>query len=239
MKIKILTLLFTLAICQSGCNHQRTNSQSTQKKEEIREFLASSLYQTTIDSSQNVVSVFLRLYESRQFEEALDLYLSDRASFILAFKTTTERYDFLQEYIIPLIDYYKDEDEGTSLLIDILKLELSIAEGVIIESAWKVIPEHYGHLVSYLGQVYIEAGDYEEAIEMNNKIIEYLKKVDSPDSLDFGLTLYNKGYVYSIMGNATLALEPLMECKGIFEKLNLREHQVYLDCIELIKEILK
>lgn len=139
--------------CNKFTIHMSSNKQEEipQTIEELKEYTKSDEYKSTVNSARLVVKNFKELVSSKKYEEALDLYLSDKGSFNVAFEKSTEQYDFFQENIMPLIEHLKDRKEADLLIIESLEFHLFVAEGVISFSDWKVIPEHYEHLISSLG----------------------------------------------------------------------------------------
>ena len=209
--------------------------------EEIIAFRESDEYKSTFESARLVVNAFIELVNSKKYEEALDLYLSDKGSFNVAFETSTEQYNFFQDNIVPLIVDLKDKKEADSLIIKSMEFHLFGTELVIRLSDWKVIPEHYEHLVYSLGlYLYLTVERYEDAIKLWNTYIEHLNNVaEQPDSFVFGRVHHIKGSIYYKMKDYTAALNSLKEAKRIFEKLDIRESKAYLECVELIDEISK
>lgn len=248
MRIIILALLFTLTSCLSGIGQQRKTNKTIQQDtvthqeraptyDEIMEFRNSLEYQALLDSSLVVVKSFLKLYEEKRFQEALELYFNDKESFMVALTTTEEKYNFHQDYIIPLIEFLKDEDEASTLIIEIMEYSLFEADVVIDISGWRVIPNHYEHLLSSLGQLYLNEGQFDKSIAICDKLLEYFNRISETDSFDFGLINYNKGFVYYLMKEYQSAVKCLKESKEIFEKCEMRDSQTYKDCHNLLDEI--
>ena len=253
MKNLILILFFTLILFQLGCDSNISKKKSTTTQEvvasekktpsldEIRAFRDTPEYQAIKDSGHLILNQFYELYDAEKHDNAVELYFKNKGKILVALETTTEIYNFHLDYIIPLIENTIEEDEEVfNLVIDILELDLVCTELVIEKSDWKKIPEHYGSLMSKLGQFYFWAGMYEKAIENNDKIFNYLDEVSVPDSSQyFGRQYYNRGIIYNKMNNSIKALECFQKSKRIFEHLDMQDEEVYLDCLNLIETINK
>ena len=104
--------------------------------------------------------------------------------------------------------YFFDKDYSTALFY--FKRSLAAFEGTWAEP----------YTLNYLGKVYAKQGEYDQAIEIQQKALALARGIDYP--LDVVQTLIGLAETYRLQGKSSLALKSFKEAKDMAQELGLK-----------------
>jgi len=170
--------------------------------------------------------------QNEREEEALELYLKEQNSFFVAFKLSTDNFEFHSDIVIPMLFKYKDNAFAYEESIRILEIEQILVEAAIIMNGGNDIPKHYGRLISELEQLYINIGCYDNALVLSDKILNITNQMDVK-----AIAYNNKAHIYRLMGNQTAAIKSAKRAISILTELEQQDNRIYSHCQEIIADI--
>jgi tetratricopeptide (TPR) repeat protein len=243
MNIKIyfsvLFLLFAFSCSNNGQGAQQSVAEDS--LEIVNEFFDGSvnldtLYQRVEKEMPPIITQFHQLIEDEKYEDALNLYESNKGDIMVFLKTTSAQYYF-DESLKHL--YYKlyDENEAVQKITELCELEEMLADYAIAAADNDYVPVHYAELLNEMAELYWIADNNEKALEKLEKLGKFVIETEGKENINYAAILFNTALLYEASGKSDKAIQKLRESKDIYEKIDMKDSEEWQNCVDKIGEL--
>ena len=198
------------------------NPNISQEKQELWDSLKldydANKEKEALDSASIVWNHFVELCNDEKFDEAVQFYRApgNHGWFLVHLGASSAMFLFHTDIMFPMIMSCLPKEEGQKEIIKALEFDIIYTERV--QSIHNGVTLHYEKLLWLSVDIFKDAELWDKALAAAGKLNNYSALTYGKESYDYATGLFNKGYIYHLKGDKTMALKTVRQAKTYYEK---------------------